>query len=157
MKKLMVILLVLVMVFVMVGSVVGAHQHDGPQHGGLGYWMNYEYEEGWTALCGRNAEFFTSAFRTPPRGNPVEILRRHHLVTFLNWSENRYFVDDTLYTHNPMPIPVAEAFYAAFNDLMPPQEGADGYDEWKPSTRAQLLKWKNILEAWNEGNWNEGK
>ena len=104
MKKVMVALLVLVMVFVIMVGVVGANDHGAVKHGGLGYWMNYEFDDDWISLC-RNfhesdreldsgeiipANPISDFLRTPPRGDAVEILRRHHVVTFLNWSENIY-------------------------------------------------------------------
>ena len=158
MKKMIVVLLVFAMVFVMVGGVVAAYEHGGIKHGGLGYWRNYDFAEDWLTRCPLELppKIVIDILSEPPRGCAVRILERHHLVAFLNWSENWALDFDSegnpiIIDNNPMPEHVAAAFWAATNDLMPPSENDPGYEEWKPSPRWQLLEWKDILEAWNEG------
>ena len=170
MKKMVVILLVLVMVFVMVGGVVAADGHGGPRHGGLGYWMNYEYEDGWTAICGRDDQLFTSVFRTSPRGCARWLLYRHHMIAWLNLTEVHHFTVDQLFfgcwyvdldesQQQILPQKEFEAFQVAFWEnlrpaLMRGELDADNPDYSRNYTRCErrdMLELKDILEDWNEG------
>ena len=160
MKKMVVILLVLVMVFVMVGGVVAADGHSGPRHGGLGYWMNYEFDDEWESVCGvfSESEFPVSfILRRPPRGNPMFILVRHHLVSFLNLTEV-YKIGDVYGIENE---DVAyELFFGTeyYCDIIPAdvldalRKGARMMWQQEDHTRSCLLEVKDILEAWNEGH-----
>lgn len=171
MKKMMVIFLVLVMVFVMVVGVVGAHEHDGPQHGGLGYWMNYDYsvpegEDDWESACGRDAQTVKDLLRTPPRGCARWILAKHHMVAFLNLTEvheieaipllmgDIYY--DEIIPRNELNA-LRDAFQLYILPALDPEEdklnpySPDYSREYSRCDRRHMLELKDILEPWNEG------
>jgi len=165
MKKMIVVFLVLMMVFVMVGGVVGAHEHGGPRHGGLGYWMNYDFEDGWESACQRDGQTVKDLLGTTPRGCSRWLLARHHMVAFLNLTEvhqidafpllmgDEYF--DEVIPRNELSA-LREAFHlyimpALWEDKLNPYS-PDYSREYSRCSRLHMLELKDILEAWNEGN-----
>lgn len=119
-------------------------EETSDQRYGQGYWKRWlAANEDYTCPSGFTAGELLAMLHTPARGDANNILLYQFIAAALNADVNGFEMPGE---NDTGESDVKTAFDEAFNHLELLFQGEDS-----GATREEILRWKDILEQWNEG------